>query len=67
MNTGSHQRKKQRVFHVRLISGSLSITESVSHLAIEFDVRSKLHGQVNLAAGDHFFVVHELRMIYGLR
>ena len=31
----------------------------MSHLANEFDVRSRLHGQVSLAALGQLFVVHE--------
>ena len=38
------------VLHVRLGCGSLSIITPVSLLAIEFDARSVLHGQVSLAA-----------------
>ena len=38
---------------------SLSITTPVSLLAIEFDVRSALHGQVNLAAVNQMCVIHE--------
>ena len=37
----------KRVF---CMCGLLSIATPVSHLANEFDVRSKLHGQVSLAA-----------------
>ena len=37
------------VLHMQLRCGSLSITTPVSHLAIEFDVRSELHGKVSLA------------------
>ena len=36
--------------HVQLGCGSLSITTPASHLANKFDVRSKMHGQVSLAA-----------------
>ena len=42
--------KHKLVLHVKLRCGSLSITTPVSHLANEFDVRSKLHGQVSLIA-----------------
>ena len=38
---------KKLVFHMQLRCGLLSITTPVSHLANEFDVQSKLHGQVN--------------------
>ena len=38
------------LLHMRLRCGWLSITTPVSHLANEFDVRSKLHEQVSLAA-----------------
>ena len=38
---------------------SLSITTPVSLLAIEFDVRSVLHGQVSMAAVNQIFVIHE--------
>ena len=41
---------KKLVLHVQLRCGSLSITTPVSDLTIEFDVRSKLGGQVSLAA-----------------
>ena len=41
---------KKLVLHVRLRYGSLSITTQVSHLTNEFDVRSQLQGQVDLAA-----------------
>ena len=47
------------VLHVRLGCGSMSITTPVSLLANEFDVRSVLHGQVNLAAVNQMCVVHE--------
>ena len=40
--------------------GSLSITKLVSLLSNEFDVRSVLHGQVNLAAVNHIYVFHEV-------
>ena len=36
--------------HMRLRCGSLSITIPLSHLVNEFNVRSELHGKVNLAA-----------------
>ena len=45
--------------HVRLRCGSLSITTPVSLLANEFDVRSVLRGQVNLAAVNQMCVIHE--------
>ena len=38
------------MLHVQLRCGSLSITTPVSDQANEFNVRSKLHGQVSLAA-----------------
>ena len=47
------------VLHVRLGRGSLSITNPVSLLANEFDVRSVLHGQVSLAAVNQICVNHE--------
>ena len=50
MNMDSHGANKKLVFHVRLRCGSLSVTTPVSYLVNEFDVPSKLHGQVNLAA-----------------
>ena len=39
--------------------GSLSITAPLSHLANEFNVRSKLHGQVSLQLSIKFCVVYE--------
>ena len=45
---------KRLVLHVLLRCGSLSITTLVHLLANEFDVRSVLHGQVNLAAAIKF-------------
>ena len=39
--------------------GSLSITTPVSLLANEFDVRSVLRGQVNLAAVNQIYGFHE--------
>ena len=41
---------KKRVLHVRLRCDLLTITTPVSQLANEFNVQSKLHGQVSLAA-----------------
>ena len=41
---------RKLVLHLQLRCGSLSITTPGSHLANEFDVESKLHGQVSLAA-----------------
>ena len=38
------------VLHMQLRCGSLSITTPLSHLVNEFDVRSELHRQVNVAA-----------------
>ena len=38
---------------------ALSITTPVSLLAIEFDVRSILQGQVSLAAVNQIYVIHE--------
>ena len=55
----ANKAKKKLVLHVRLGCGSLSITIPVSLLANEFDVRSVLHGQVNLAAVNQICVVHE--------
>ena len=46
------------VLRVRLGCGSLSITSPVSLLANEFDVRSVLHVQVNLAAVNQICVIH---------
>ena len=37
----------------------MSITTPVSLLANEFDARSVLHGQVNLAAANQISVIHE--------
>ena len=37
----------------------MSITMPVSLLANEFDVRSKWHGQVSLAAVNQIYVIHE--------
>ena len=45
--------------HVRLRYGSLSITIAVSLLVDELNVRSVLHGQVNLATVNHTCVDHE--------
>ena len=50
---------KRLVLHVRLRSGSLSITIPVSLLANEFDVQSLLHGQVSLVAVNQICVIHE--------
>ena len=50
---------KKLVLHVRLRSGSLSITAPVSLLANEFDARSVLHGQMSFAAVNQFCVIHE--------
>ena len=47
------------VLPVRLTCGSLSIKTPVSLLANEFDVRSALHGQVNLAAVNQIYVFQE--------
>ena len=44
---------------MRLRCGSLSITTPVSILANEFDVRSKLHMQVSLAAVNQSCVSHD--------
>ena len=57
MNTDSHEAINRLVLHVKIRCGSLSITTPVGN---EFDVRSILHGQVNLAAFNHIFVVHEV-------
>ena len=46
---------KRLVLHVRLRCGSLSITQPVSFLANEFDVRSVLCGKVSLAAVNQSF------------
>ena len=48
---------KRLVLHVR--HASLSITTPVSLLTNEFDVRSLLHGQVNLTAVNQIYVLHE--------
>ena len=58
-NCTANGANKRLVFHVRLRCGSLSITTPVSHHANEFDVRTELHGQVDLAAANQIFVVHE--------
>ena len=50
---------KRPVLQVRLRCGSLSITTPVSLLADEFDVRSALRRQVNLAAVNQICVIHE--------
>ena len=50
---------KRFVLHVRLRFGSLSITPPVSLLANEFDVRSKLHGLVSLAAVNQIYIIYE--------
>ena len=44
---------------MRFRCGSLSITTPVSLLAIEFVVRSILHGKVSLAAVNQICVIHE--------
>ena len=59
MNTDSNGANKRLVLHVRLMCGSLSITAPVSLLANEFGVRSVLHVQVNLAAVNQIYVIHE--------
>ena len=48
---------KRLVLHVRLGCGLQSITASL--LADEFEVRSVLHGQVNLAAVNQICLNHE--------
>ena len=53
MNTTANGANKRFGLLVRLRCGSLSTTTPVSLLAIEFDVRSVLHGQVSLAAVNH--------------
>ena len=50
---------KKLDLHLRLKCGLLSITTPVSHLVNEFDVQSKLHVQVSLAAINQIFVIHE--------
>ena len=57
MNTNS-QWSKQEAYATRC--GSLSITPPVSLLANEFDVRTKLHGQVSLTAVNKLYVIHEV-------
>ena len=47
------------VLHVRLGCGSLSTTTPVSLLVNDFDIRSILHGQVSLAAGNQICAIHE--------
>ena len=47
-NRTANGANKRLVLHVRLRCSSLSITTPVSLLANEFDVRSVLHGQLNL-------------------
>ena len=46
----SNGANKKLVLHVQPGCGSISITKPVSHLAYEFDVQSKLHRKVSLAA-----------------
>ena len=50
---------KRLVLHVRFMCGSLSVTTPVSLLAIEFIVRSVLHGQMSLVAVNQFNTIHE--------
>ena len=50
---------KRLYLRVRLRSDSLSISTPVSLLANEFEVRSGLHGQLNLAAVNQMYVFHE--------
>ena len=50
---------KTLVLHVRIRCGSLSITTPIKLLAIEFDVRRVLHGQVSLATVNQMCVIHE--------
>ena len=59
MNTAANGATKKLVLHVRLRCGLLSITTPVPLLANEFDVRSVLHRQVNLAAVNQIYVIHE--------
>ena len=47
------------VLYVRIRCDSLSITSTVSFLAIEFNVGYQLHGQVGLAAVNHSYAFHE--------
>ena len=60
VNRTANGANKKLVLHVHLRCGSLSITTPVSHLANEFDVRSELHGQVNLAAVNQIYDLHEV-------
>ena len=52
------QTRLRLVLHVRIRSGSLSITTPVLLLAKGFDVRSVLHEQVSLAAVSHVYIFH---------
>ena len=54
---GAH---KRLVLHLGLGCGSMSITTPVSFLAIEFVVRSVLHGQVTLLYVTNSVVLHHL-------
>ena len=54
LNTDSQWSRQELGLHVRLGCGSMSITIPVSLLANEFYARSVLHGQVSLAAVNHF-------------
>ena len=58
MNTDSQWSKQEACFALQLRCGSLSITTPVSHLANKYDVRSKLHGHVSLAAINQICGIH---------
>ena len=55
MNTTANGSNKRLVLHVRLRCGLLPITTPGN----EFDVRSVLQGQVNLAAFNQMYIIHE--------
>ena len=59
MNTDSQWSKQEAFLHVQLRCGSLSIATQVSHLANEYDVQSKLHGQGAWQLPIKFCVIHE--------
>ena len=59
MNTTANGANTRLVLHVQLRCGSLAITTPVSFLGNEFDVRSVLHRQVNLAAVNQICINHE--------
>ena len=54
MNRGSQWNKQEACFACAIRCDSLAITTAVSPLTNEFDVRNLMHGQVNVAAVNHF-------------